>query len=148
MGKKKIIRIVVDTNVIVSGLLFDGIPGKIIEAFKRNDVQLLITSDIVNEYIKVLSYPKFELTEDDINYLLYRILLPRSKVVSNVTQEDVIIAQDPSDDKFLLCSSEGMADYLISGDTHLTSLGKFQETIIVTPAEFIKKLGSYNARML
>ena len=62
MGKKKTIRIVVDTNVIVSGLLFGGIPGKIIEAFKRADVQLLITSDIVNEYIKVLSYPKFELS--------------------------------------------------------------------------------------
>ena len=138
MGEKAVIRIVVDTNVVVSGLLFGGIPGKIIEAIKLNDTQLLITSDIFNEYLKVLSYPKFELTEDDINYLLYQVLLPHSEIVTDVTQEEVIIHQDPSDDKFLLCASEGQADYLISGDAHLTSLGKYQETVILTPSAFIE----------
>ena len=141
MGEKAIIRIVADTNVIVSGLLFGGIPGKVIAAIKQNDTQLLITTDIVNEYIKVLSYPKFKLTEDDINFLLYQVLLPHSVIVSDLTQEEVIVQEDPSDDKFLLCSSEGQADYLISGDTHLTSLGKYKETVIVTPAAFINKLG-------
>ena len=138
MGEKAVIRIVVDTNVVISGLLFGGIPGKIIEAIKLNDTQLLITSDIFNEYLKVLSYPKFELTEDDINYLLYQVLLPHSEIVTDVTQEEVIIHQDPSDDKFLLCASEGQADYLISGDAHLTSLRKYQETVIVTPSAFIE----------
>ena len=140
MGEKAVIRIVVDTNVVVSGLLFGGIPGKIIEAIKLNDTQLLITSDIFNEYLKVLSYPKFELTEDDINYLLYQVLLPHSEIVTDVTQEEVIIHQDPSDDKFLLCASEGQADYLISGDAHLTSLRKYQETVILTPSAFIETL--------
>ena len=142
MVEKAIIRIVVDTNVIVSGLLFGGIPGKIIEAIQQNDAQLLITGEIVNEYIKVLSYQKFELNEDDINYLLYQILIPHSEIVPIPNQEGVIIHQDPSDDKFLLCSSKGEADYLVSGDAHLTSLGKYQETIIVTPLEFIKAMGS------
>jgi len=142
MGQKAIIRMVVDTNVIISGLLFGGIPGKIIEATKQNDTQLLISSDIVNEFIKVLSYPKFELAEDDINYLLYQVLLPHSEIVSEVTQEEVIVHQDPSDDKFLLCSLNGEADYLISGDAHLTSLGKYQGTVIVTSSAFIEKLGT------
>jgi putative PIN family toxin of toxin-antitoxin system len=142
MGEKTIIRVVVDTNVIVSGLLFGGIPGKIIQAVESNTIQLLITSAIVSEYIKVLSYPKFELTEDDINYLLYQVLLPHSDIVSSTTQADVIIPQDPSDDEFLLCAQQGKADYLISGDAHLTSLGKYQKTAMVTPAAFIKTLGS------
>ena len=142
MGKKKIIRIVVDTNVVVSGLLFGGIPGKVIEAIKRTDIQLLISGDIINEYIKVLSYPKFELDEEDINYLLYHILLPCSEIVPSVKQRHAIITRDPSDDKFLLCSSEGMADYLISGDAHLISLDSFRKTAIVMPAEFTKIIES------
>ena len=130
MGEKTIIRIVADTNVIVSGLLFGGIPGKIIAAIKQKDIQLLITTDIVNEYINVLSYPKFKLTENDINFLLYQILLPHSVIVSDLTQEEVIVQEDPSDDKFLLCSSEDQADYLISGDTHLTSLGNLKKRLL------------------
>jgi len=138
MGKKKIIRIVTDTNIIVSGLLFGGIPGKIIKLSERDDIQLLVSGDIVNEYLKVLSYPKFDLTEDEISYLLYHILLPQSEVVETYAPKHVIIKDDPSDDKFLICAVAGSAQYLISGDTHLTSLGRYHRTSIVTPAAFLR----------
>jgi len=141
MGPKEIIRIVVDTNVVISGLLFEGIPGKIIKLSERDNIQLLVSGDIVNEYLKVLSYPKFDLNEDEISYLLYHILLPQSEVIETHAPIHVIIKDDPSDDKFLICAATGNAQYLISGDTHLTSLGRYLQTLIVTPLEFIKKMG-------
>ena len=138
MGEKKIVRLVIDTNVVISGLLFGGIPGRIIDLSTHEDMNLLISRDIIDEYLKVLSYPKFKLSEDEIHYLLYHILLPNSEVVETGRNEVAIIADDPSDDKFLMCSVDGRADYLISGDTHLTSLGRYRQTRIVNPKAFLR----------
>ena len=140
MGQKKIIRIVVDTNVVISGLLFGGVPGDVIDGTARKGVQLLVSKEIIHEYINVLSYPKFDLTEDEIEYLLYQIILPRSEIVTTRVQDHVILADDPSDDKFLVCAACGKADYLISGDAHLAALGRYEHTLITTPAEFMKLL--------
>ncbi|MBW2634869.1 MAG: putative toxin-antitoxin system toxin component, PIN family [Deltaproteobacteria bacterium] len=138
MGKKEIVRIVIDTNVVISGLLFGGVPGNIIKLSARDDIQLLVSGDIVNEYIKVLSYPKFRLNEDEISYLLYHILLPESEIVKTSVPKHVIIEDDPSDDKFLVCAAAGNAQYLISGDVHLTTLKQYHKTKIVRPSAFLQ----------
>jgi uncharacterized protein len=60
MGKIKKIRAVIDTNVIVSAILFGGIPGKLISLWKSGRITPLATKDMIDEYIKVLAYPKFK----------------------------------------------------------------------------------------
>ena len=76
MGKIKKIRTVIDTNVIVSANLFGGIPGKLISLWKSGRIKPLASKEIIDEYLKVLAYPKFELSEKEINYILYNEILP------------------------------------------------------------------------
>ena len=74
-------RVVIDTNVIVSALLFGGTPGKLIPLWKDGLIKPLVSREIIDEYIAVLAYPKFELTETEIQYLFYQQLLPFFEVV-------------------------------------------------------------------
>ncbi|HUV78095.1 MAG TPA: putative toxin-antitoxin system toxin component, PIN family, partial [Desulfobacterales bacterium] len=65
MGKIKEIRVVIDTNIIVSAILFGGIPGELIPLWKSGRIKPLASKKIIEEYIKVLAYPKFELSETE-----------------------------------------------------------------------------------
>jgi putative PIN family toxin of toxin-antitoxin system len=139
MGTFKITRVVIDTNVIVSALLFGGMPGKLIPLWKNNIIQPLISGDIMDEYLRVLAYPKFELTENEINFLLYREILPFFKEI-HVSREKRIIRKDPSDDKFIACAMDGHAVFIISGDNHLLDLGSCGSIEILSPSQALSRL--------
>ena len=114
-------RIVVDTNVLVSGLLFDGKPGELIKLWKEGRVVPLCSKEIVTEYLRVLAYPKFQLSESEIDFLLAHEILPYFEVLT-VTPGKPFVTMDPSDDKFLWCAMVGRADVIVSGDEHLLNL--------------------------
>jgi len=139
MGKIKKIRTVIDTNVIVSAILFGGIPGELISLWKSGHIQPLASKDIIDEYIKVLTYPKFKLSEKEINYILYNEILPYFEVVT-LKPGQAIIQKDPSDDKFLHCANAGRASVIISGDQHLINLKSYGKIKILTPSQFLEKL--------
>jgi uncharacterized protein len=139
MGKIKKIRTVIDTNVIVSAILFGGIPGELISLWKSGHIQPLASKDIIDEYIKVLTYPKFDLSEKEINYILYNEILPYFEIVTLKSGQS-IIQVDPSDDKFLHCAKAGKASVIISGDRHLLSLKSYGKIRILTPSQFLEKL--------
>ena len=71
MGTQKVVRVVIDTNVIISALLFGGIPGQLIPLWKSGHIITLASAEIIDEYIRVMAYPKFKLSEEEIHYLLY-----------------------------------------------------------------------------
>ena len=139
MGKIKEIRVVIDTNVIVSGILFGGIPGELIPLWKSGRIKPLASKKIIEEYIKVLAYPKFELSETEINYILYNEILTYFDIIQT-KDTPVIIKVDPSDDKFIHCAKAGKAIAIISGDQHLLNLKTYQKTKILTPAKFLENL--------
>ena len=132
------IPVVVDTNVFVSAFLFGGIPGRLIELWKSRKIKPYLSSEIITELLRVLAYPKFELTEEEIQYLLYFEILPYCKVVQTESGS-IIIKADPSDDKFLRCCGATKAKVLISGDRHLLKLRKYKNTLVLTPAQFLKR---------
>jgi putative PIN family toxin of toxin-antitoxin system len=138
MGKIEVIRVVIDTNVLISALLFGGIPGKFIELWKNRRIKPLVSREIIDEYLKVLAYPKFKLSEQEINYVLYQEILPFFEVLS-VKHEPVLIKEDPSDDKFIRCSQTGKAKVIISGDQHLLSLTSYKEIKILSPSQFLEE---------
>lgn len=140
MGKIKIIRVVIDTNVLVSALLFGGIPGELIPLWKNKRILPLLSDSILDEYLHVLAYPKFRLTEKEIRYLLYHEILPWFDIVSVSAEFEIIIADDPTDDKFLHCARAGKADTIISGDQHLLTLHTYNEILIVNPVQFIDQI--------
>lgn len=139
MGKIKKIRTVIDTNVIVSAILFGGIPGELISLWKSGHIQPLASKDIIDEYIKVLTCPKFDLSEKEINYILYNEILPYFEIVTLKSGQS-IIQIDPSDDKFLHCAKAGKASVIISGDRHLLSHKSYEKIRILTPSQFLEKL--------
>jgi putative PIN family toxin of toxin-antitoxin system len=139
MGTLKITRVVIDTNVIISSLLFGGVPGELIPLWKEDIIQPLISKDILNEYLKVLAYPKFELTENEIRFLIYREILPYFKDII-VKRQKRIIKADPTDDKFIACARAGQAAYIISGDIHLLNMGSFGSIEVVSPSQLLSKL--------
>ena len=132
------IPVVIDTNVFLSALLFGGTPGKLISLWKSGKIQPQLNKTTVAELLRVLAYPKFELTENEIQYLLYVEILPFCKVVPTKSGP-VIITEDPSDDMFLRCCEVSNAKALISGDSHLFALKSYRNALIMTPSQFVKK---------
>ena len=139
MGKDQIIRIVIDTNVVVSALLFGGTPGKLIPLWQSGEIQPLASREILDEYLKVLAYPKFELSEEEINFILYHEILRYFEAV-RTKRGPVIIRDDPSDDKFIRCAETGKASVIVSGDEHLLALKSFKKLRILTPVQFLKNM--------
>jgi uncharacterized protein len=136
MGEIKEIRVVIDTNVIVSAILFGGIPGELIPLWKSDCIKPLASKKIIDEYIRVLAYPKFKLSETEINYILYNEILPYFEIIQ-IKDSPVIIDVDPSDDKFIHCAKAGKAGVIITGDQHLLNLKTYQKVNILTPVKFM-----------
>ena len=130
-------NIVIDTNVAVSAILFGGSPGKLIELWKAGRIRPLITQEILTEYIRVLAYPKFKLSEDEINYIIHQEILPYFKVVKSVPGPS-IVKKDPDDDKFIRCAEAGNAEIIITGDQHLLALGSYKDIKILTASQFLE----------
>ena len=133
-------RVVMDTNVLVSALLFGGVPGKLVTLWKEDTVHPLCSKEIIEEYLRVLSYPKFNLTESEINYLFTREILPWFEVISVKTGSS-LLPHDPSGNKFLWCALRGKAEAIISGDEHLLSLTS-SPIPVLTVYRFLKGLES------
>jgi len=137
---QKIDRVVIDTNVVVSALLFGGSPGELIPLWQSGILKPLASRQIVDEYVRLLAYPRFRLTEEEIQYLLYGEVLPYFDVVTVRPSKKVIVEADPADDKFTLCARAAAAGVIISGDRHLLALKSCQASVILSPAEFISRL--------
>jgi len=137
-------RLVIDTNVFVSGLISaSGAPTKILRAIRQNRAIHVVSDPIVEEYLRVLDYPrirKFEKISDEFiaaiaAYLIYQT--HRVELTSNVR-----MSGDPDDDVFLQTAVDGQASLLISGDkTDLLSLTVIEDIPIVTAREAIVRLG-------
>jgi len=139
MGTVQSKRVVIDTNVVVSALLFGGVPGKLVPLWKNGDIRPLASKEIIDEYLKVLAYPKFQLSEEEINFVLYHEVLPYFEAVET-EPGPVIIPDDPSDDKFIRSAEAGKARIIISGDDHLLALRSHRGIKILTPAQFLEHL--------
>jgi len=137
VGAVKIGKVVIDTNVVVSGLLFGGVPGEIVRLWKDRRIQPLCSREIVEEYLRVLAYPKFALTESEIDFLLSQEILLWFEVV-HVEGGRTFVKADPSDDKFVWCALAGKADVIISGDEHLLAL-RSSPVPILSVQEFLKR---------
>ena len=130
-------KVVVDTNVLVSALLFGGTPARLIDLWQVGAIKPLASKQIIDEYLRVFTYPKFKLSEEEINFLLYQQILPYFNVI-DVHPGPEIIKKDPQDDKFIRCALAGKAKFIISGDQHLLALKSHRKIKILSPAEFIK----------
>jgi len=137
-------RLVVDTNVFVSGLISGaGSPAQILRAIQRRKVIHLVSDPIVEEYLRVLDYPQIrrfkkitdEFVADIAAYLVYQT--ERVELVSNIR-----LSPDPDDNVFLETTIDGRASLLVTNDkADLLSLRKVNGIPIVPAREAVTRLG-------
>jgi putative PIN family toxin of toxin-antitoxin system len=130
-------RIVLDTNVFISGVFFGGQPGKILTAWRDGKVKLILSPDILEEYVEVLGrlqnlYPSVEVQP------IISLVLAGSEIIP-ATQLEKPVSLDPDDDKFIACAVTGRVKIIVSGDKHLLEVAGHKGIRIVKPSEFVRE---------
>jgi len=129
-------KAVIDTNVFISAVLFAGTASRLVTLWQGRRIIFLLSSEVLQEYIKVLTYPKFHLLESEIKHIIEQELLPFINPIM-VTSSIKQIKEDPADNKFLALAIDGKADCIISGDKHLLALKQFHHIKIMTITHFL-----------
>jgi len=130
-------RIVIDTNIFVSAVL-GGTLKVVLDYWREKRFTLLVTDEIVREYLEVLRRPKFGLPGSVVDNIIAYIF-HRAEFVTPIERLHIVEA-DPQDNKFLEAAIAGNADEIISGDGHLLNLRTFKHIPIITAHEFIESL--------
>ncbi len=133
------IQLVLDTNVFVSALFWAGPPRKILEAWGEQKIQLILSTEIMQEYTRIayaLSH-KRNLAEDAHVAIVLEIVAIYGKFVSPVML-DRAISRDPDDDKFLACAIGAGCQLIISGDKDLLDISGSVGINVCTPGQFVK----------
>lgn len=133
----KPLRVVLDTNCLISALLFkDGRLAFLRNAWQRGAITPIVCKETVSELIRVLAYPKFRLSKEDIDTLLAEIIpFAEAQSVKRPTAP-VTGLNDLDDAVFIHLARQSKVDMLVSGDTHLLRLNAAGLKII-TPADFM-----------
>lgn len=132
-------KITVDTNVLISSTFWNGNSNNIIELVENNKIELILSEEIIEEFIKVLNYKEIQGKIKDKNLEMKRSvekIVSISKIV--IPKLKINISEDPDDNKILECAVEGEADYVISQDNHLLKLKEYNGIKILTPKEFLE----------
>jgi hypothetical protein len=134
------LKVVLDTNVLVSGLIVaNGPSGRILDAVRQGNLTLVTSPQLLQEFSDVVArpriarkYPKVaEQAETVIDFFRANATLVSGQPV------EAVVAADPDDDAVIACAVQGEAEYIVSGDEHLLNLGQHGSIRIVTPSQFI-----------
>jgi len=141
MGKKqeKVERVVLDTNVIVSALLFKGALSRLVELWQKRKIIPIISKETFAELTTVLHYPKFSLSKDEIRSVIEHEVLPYFEVIE-VVKNVKGVCRDPGDDKFISCALSASVDCIVSGDKDFCDLGQYKAVRIISASDFLRKL--------
>lgn len=128
-------RIILDTNVVISGIFFAGPPYQILKSWREGKLHLLISEEILAEYRRVgetlaLQFPSIDLLP------ILDMLRANAEVLSVKCLSEPV-CDDPDDDKFLACALAGECKLIVSGDKHLLKVSGFRSIKVLKPREFV-----------
>ncbi len=128
-------RVVLDTNVLVSGIFWSGPPYDILKSWQAGKFTLLISPDILDEYRRVSTelgkkFPRVEL-DSILDFVTYKAHICTPPLLT------LQVCEDRDDDKFIACALAGKAKCLVSGDLKLLSIGSYQGLEILKPKAFV-----------
>ena len=118
-------KIVIDTNVVISGTFFGGAPRRVIESVGKNGIHACATPEIIEEYEEIV-----EEMIDRKQGAGLELIAPKTKVE---------VSRDPDDDKFIGCALDAKALYIVSGDKDLLDIGRYENVEMITAAEFCSR---------
>ena len=128
-------RVVIDTNIYISAIFWNGKPREVIDLGRDGKITIFTSLDIENEIVGKLK-TTFKLAEEDVN----RILLDFSTFTLpiRINKQLIVVQDDPDDNKFIECAVECRANYIISGDRHLLNLKEYEGIKLIKSSEFLK----------
>ena len=132
------LRVVLDTNVLISGILFGGKPRQILEKAIRGEIRLCLSDPILEELKGVLQRSKFDYSPEMIQFILTELAGIAEFV--NPSETINIVAEDPEDNRILECAVEGKASYIITGDLHLLKLSRYLGIEVLNATAFLEKV--------
>ena len=130
-------KVVLDTNVFISGVFWKGDSNRIILAWKEGKIKLVVSLEAISELARVLRDSKIKMPHELIKEWI-DLIIKNSELVK-IQNKIKIIKEDPTDDIFLETALIGRAKYIITQDAHLLKLKEFRGIRIITPGDFLKK---------
>ena len=134
-------RLVLDTNVVASALLWDGAPARLLDAAKLGDLALFTSRPLLRELANILARPKFTKAIAASGQPLEALLLVYAELAEEVIPANLppTITADLTDDQMPACALAAQADLIVSGDKHLLNLGQaYQSMRILSPAQALE----------
>jgi len=128
-------KIVLDTNVFVSGIFFSGPPSSILQAWKNTKIQIVLSKEILIEYQRVAD----ELSSKfpSVNIVDIIELLTIYGEIFETKDISVSVCEDPDDNKFIECAIAANCKMVVSGDKHLLNISGFKGISVLKPREFL-----------
>ena len=133
MGKTE--KVVVDTNIFISAFGWGGNPLRIIELIEDGEIKNCTSEDIIRELFSAVSYPKLGFPQI-VQTEILEFVLAYSDFYEH--KENITIASDPRDNKFIECALAANAVFIITGDKGLLSVKKCKGIKIISPEDFLR----------
>jgi putative PIN family toxin of toxin-antitoxin system len=130
-------KVVIDTNVFISGVFFHGPPYQILKAWHDGRIQLVTSENIFEEYLRVGEILSKKFPQVQLNTILR--LLAIEAEFSPVFGLPECVCEDPDGDKFLASALSSKTKVIISGDKHLLKASGYHGIEVVSPGIFVKK---------
>lgn len=131
-------KIVLDTNVLISGTFWTGDSFKILNKIDKEEIELIISEDLIKEYEKIINSDEIIEKITDKKLILNKVVqkVINNSVIVEPKQKFNVVKDDAKDNKIIEAAIEGKADYIISQDKHLLKLKSYQGIKIISPEEF------------
>lgn len=135
-------RIVADTNIVVSGLLFGGLPLRVLEAGRSWIVELCTSQALLDEFAEVIERPNVDRKFAETGISRRRMVSDYADISTLITPTNLggQISRDPDDDEVIACALAADCELIVTGDNDLLVLKEFQGIAIVTAGDFLKEL--------
>ncbi len=130
-------RVVLDTNVFVSGVFFSGPPYEILDAWRRGEVEIVLSLEILAEYQETAVELSHGFPGVDMTPWLEFLTLKASIIDAPALPEHV--CTDPDDDKFLACALASRTKLIVSGDKALRRTSGYGGIEVITPRQFVDR---------
>jgi putative PIN family toxin of toxin-antitoxin system len=135
-------RVVADTNTIVSGLLWQGVPRRILDAARGERISLFTSAILLAELEEVLNREKFAQRLALAGVTTRELVLGYAALATRVESARIapVILEDPEDDAVLACAIAARGEAIVSGDAHLLTLKKYEGIPILTAKELLAQI--------
>lgn len=130
-------RVVIDTNVFISGIFWTGPPHQILMAWQQNQFKLAVTPAILEEYKRVSDIIGKKYPNIDLNFIIEWVT-QHAELFAAINLSKPIF-RDPDDDKFIACAIAADTKYIVTGDEDLLVLNETMDLEIIKPNTFVLK---------